>query len=69
MFVAGDAPVPQADYAPRVAGDVEVWTHLHVEDGVELHIEPARAGLSPEQVRKLFKEVLALYERTKREKK
>lgn len=55
--------------APRGAGDVEVWTHLHVEDGVELHIEPGRAGLSPEQVRSLFGEVLALYERIKREKK
>ena len=58
-----------ARVAPRVPGGVEVWTHLNVEDGVELHIEPGRAGLSPEQVRSLFGEVLALYERIKREKK
>lgn len=68
-FATRAEPSRHAPAAPRVAGGVEVWSHLYVEDGVELHIEPARAGLSPEQVRKLFKEVLALYERTKREKK
>ena len=55
--------------APRTAGSVEVWSHLVIEDGVELHIEPGRAGLSPEQVRALFKQVLGLYERISREKK
>jgi hypothetical protein len=32
-----------------------------VADGVELVIEPGRAGLKPEEVRKLFKSVLAVY--------
>lgn len=66
---AGRADVVRgAAVAPRVPGGVEVWSHLNVEDGVELHIEPGRAGLSPEQVRGLFAEVLALYERIKRGK-
>lgn len=39
-------------------GDVEVWSHLHISDGVELHIEPRRSGLTPEQVRALFRLVL-----------
>lgn len=40
---------------------VEVWSHLYINDGVELHIEPKRAGLNPDQVRNLFREVMVLY--------
>ena len=32
---------------PRRPGTVEVWSHLVVADGVELTLEPGRAGLSP----------------------
>jgi DNA-binding transcriptional MerR regulator len=48
---------------PRIKkqGSVEVWSHLYIDDGVELHIEPGRSGLSPEQVRSLFREVLIKY--------
>jgi len=53
---AAPAPVP----ATRV-GSVEVRSHLTLADGVELVVEPGRAGLSPEQVRRLFREVLELY--------
>ena len=42
-------------------GSVEVWSHLYVDDGVELHIEPKRAGLEPDQVSDLFREVIKLY--------
>ena len=42
---------------PRRAGTVEVWSHLVVADGVEVNIEPGRAGLSPEQVRVFFQQV------------
>lgn len=46
----------------RGAGTVEVWSHLVVADGLELHVEPGQAGLSPEQVRALFREVMTIYE-------
>ena len=52
-------PVPQR---PRGAGSVEVWSHLVVTDGVELTLEPSRAGLAPEEVREFFRGVLALYQ-------
>lgn len=42
---------------PKWSGMVEVWSHLHIADGVELHIEPNRAGLSPEKLRVFFKQV------------
>jgi DNA-binding transcriptional MerR regulator len=50
------------DLAPRRRpGSVEVWSHLAVAPGVELQLEPNRAGLSPEQVRTLFQRVMAAY--------
>ena len=55
---AGLVPPPR----PRQAGTVEVWSHLVVTDGVELTLEPTRAGLSPEAARALFTGVLALYQ-------
>ena len=47
---------------PRRAGTVEVWSHLVVADGVEVNLEPGRAGLSPEQVRAFFRGVTRLYQ-------
>ena len=47
---------------PRRAGTVEVWSHLVVADGIEITLEPGRAGLSPEQVRAFFRGVTQLYE-------
>jgi hypothetical protein len=47
---------------PRGAGSVEVWSHLVIADGLELTLEPGRAGMSPEDVRKLFRGVMALYQ-------
>lgn len=46
---------------PRRPGTVEVWSHLVVDDGVELTLEPSRAGLTPEQVRAFFRAVTQAY--------
>lgn len=54
-------PTPQ-----RRPGSVEVWTHLLIADGVELKIEPSRAGLTPEQVRELLRQTMAAFEAIKR---
>jgi DNA-binding transcriptional MerR regulator len=58
----GGADAPLAEPA-RKPGSVEVWSHLVVNDGVEIHLEPGNAGMSPEQVRKFFREVIAAYDR------
>jgi DNA-binding transcriptional MerR regulator len=39
-------------------GGVEVWSHIHVKHGIELHIQPGKAGLSPEQLRVLLEKLL-----------
>jgi DNA-binding transcriptional MerR regulator len=52
-----------AELSPRQRpGSVEVWSHLVVAPGVELQVEPHRAGLSPEQMRALFQDVLSAYQ-------
>jgi DNA-binding transcriptional MerR regulator len=55
------------DPPPRTVapGTVEVWSRVTLADGLELHIEPGRAGLSPEQVRALVREVQAAFRRVR----
>lgn len=45
----------------KKAGAIEVCSHLHIADGLEMVIEPGRAKLSPEQVRAFARGVMALY--------
>lgn len=59
----GDVPpVP-----PPKPGDVTVCSHVALGAGVELVIDPQRAGLSPEQVRTLARETAALVARIQKE--
>jgi DNA-binding transcriptional MerR regulator len=46
-------------------GTVEVWSRLSLADGLEVHLEPARAGLSPEQVRTFVRDITAAYRRVR----
>ena len=52
------APIPPRS---KAVGSIEVCSHLLVADGIEVVIEPGRAGLSPEQVRSFIKGVMAVY--------
>lgn len=47
----------------RRTGSMEVKTHLYVKPGVEIQISHAEAGMSPEQIKLLLKEVMAATER------
>ena len=49
---------PRRSVAP---GSVEVWSRTTLADGLEVHIEPGRAGLAPEQVRALVQGLTTLY--------
>lgn len=62
--VLSGAP-PAVPPRPRGPGTVEVWSHLVLADGVELQVEPSRAGLSPEQVRALFAQVRQALDRVR----
>ena len=56
---AGAPQDPPRRTAPP--GSVEVWSRVTVADGLEVHLEPGRAGLSPDQVRTLVRGITALY--------
>jgi DNA-binding transcriptional MerR regulator len=58
-LIAGAPEEPAPRRAPP--GSVEVWSRVTVADGLELHVEPHRAGLRPEQVRSFVQGVTALY--------
>lgn len=62
LLKGSEAPVPPR---PLVAGAVEVRSHLTVAEGVEVVIEPGRAGLSPEQVRRFTRAVMAAFDAIK----
>lgn len=56
-IVAGaDSNVPEPPRAKP--GSVEVWSRLLVKEGIELHVEPHRSGLSPEQLRTFCRKVM-----------
>ena len=59
-LLSGETPPVPA--RPRASGTVEVWSHLVVADGIEITLEPGRAGLTTEQARAFFKGVLALHQ-------
>ena len=58
-----DSTVPQK---PRGRGSVEVVSRLVIDDGVELTLDPARAGLVPEAVRELFNQVTTAYDQIRK---
>lgn len=45
-------PIPK-----KKTGDIEVWSKIYLVEGVELHIEPKSADLSPEKLRELSRRV------------
>lgn len=66
IVAGGSTTVPPR---PRSAGTVDVWSHLVVADGVEIQLDPARADLSPEEVRAFFRSVMALWRDIRRQDK
>ena len=55
-----DAP-PQ----PVRAGMVEVWSRITLADGLEVNVEPTRAGMTPEQVREFVQAATQAYRRVR----
>ena len=51
----------EAPPRPVRPGMVEVWSRITVADGLEVQVEPGRAGLTPEQVRAFVQQVTTAY--------
>jgi DNA-binding transcriptional MerR regulator len=62
---ASDDPLPR----PARPGTVEVWSRVTLADGLELQVEPGRAGLSAAQVRALVRSVQAAYRQVRDEER
>lgn len=62
-LIAGAPEDPPRRATPP--GSVEVWSRVTVADGLEVHLEPGRAGLTPEQTRAFIRQVTALYRKTR----
>lgn len=63
LLIAGGVETLTPPPRLRQKGSVEVWSHVVINDGVELSIDPKRANLTPEEVRELATGVMDLYER------
>ena len=68
MLHEGEEATDTVPARKRGRGSVEVWSHLVIDDGVELNLEPTRAGLTPEEVRSFFKSVMAAWDELKGDK-
>ena len=55
----------EAPPRPAKPGMVEVWSRVTLADGVEIQVEPGRAGMTPEQVRAFIQDVTAAYRRVR----
>lgn len=44
-------------------GDIEVCSHVHIDEGISLTLNPSKAGLTPEQAKQLTLEIISLYQR------
>ena len=58
-LIAGAPADPSRRRAPP--GSIEVWSRVTVADGLEVHVEPGRAELTPDQMRNLVRGITALY--------
>lgn len=47
---------------PKAAGDIAVISKVFIAPGVELHLDPLTAGLSPEKLRQFVRSVLSNWE-------
>jgi len=59
LLQGADAPVPPR---PVRSGQIEVKSHIQIMDGLEVVIDPSRAGLTTDEVRDFVKGVMAAYE-------
>ncbi len=55
----------EAPPRPIKPGTVEVWSRITLADGLEIQVEPGRAGMTPEQVRGFIQGVTAAYRRVR----
>jgi len=57
VMAGGEPPISTARKQP---GSIEVKSHLFIAPGIELEISAEEAGMSPEQLRSMIKEIMVI---------
>jgi len=57
VLAGGEPPISTARKQP---GSIEVKSHLFIAPGIELQISAEEAGMSPEQLRSMIKEIILI---------
>ena len=52
----------------RKPGDISVSSHVFIDDGIEVQIDPSRADMTPEELRSFIEKVSALYQQVKNDR-
>ena len=68
LLSAGGEETLKPPAPPRQKGSVEVWSHVVIDDGIELTIDPKQTNLTPEKVREIATKIMLLYEKIHSEK-
>jgi len=50
-------------------GDISVWSRIFVDDGVEIQIDPAKADMTPEELRTFVTQFTELYTQIKSDRR
>ena len=58
----------QLSLETRRKGTVEIWSHVLIDEGIELSLNPTRLNLTPEEVRALAVAVTECYEQITQDK-
>lgn len=53
---------------PRQSGSVEVWSHVVIDEGIELVLDPMRLDLTPEEVQRFASAVMEHYQKIRSKK-
>ena len=52
----------------RKSGDISVCSHVFIDDGIEVQIDPSKADMTPEELRSFIENVSALYQQVKNDR-
>jgi DNA-binding transcriptional MerR regulator len=63
LMAAGATPVEGLLALQPKRGEVAVWKRIHISPGVELNINPERAGISADKARALYQDIGAIVDR------
>jgi len=49
-------------------GDISVCSHVFIDDGIEVQINPSKADMTPEELRSFIEKVSSLYQQVKNDR-